>query len=367
MSMKRVLGCIKKADNEYDLIKEGDKIAVGISGGKDSLVLFYALNLYKRFAGKNFEVYGVHVKMGFPGFDLTPTLEFFEKEGTPIHVFDNDIYSLLKQHLTNKGQLPCSICSRMKKAAVNQAAKSLGCNKVAFAHHAEDAIETFVMNAMYGGRVATFAPAMHLDNIDIDFIRPMVYARENWISMAAKKVGFPVAESCCPNDKHTQREETKKMLRELYKQYPMAKENFLLMLHNPSKLDLWTPKGEVPYGSSIFVTGKVIKGNKNGRKLGFRTANIAFPEGLTKLTNGVYKTKTYYNGKVYKSMTNIGTHPTIDEYKHQLIETHLFDFDENIYGKDITVEFLSKIRNEVKFNNVEELINQLNKDKKDCE
>ncbi|MBE6124572.1 MAG: tRNA 2-thiocytidine(32) synthetase TtcA [Erysipelotrichaceae bacterium] len=241
MSMKRVLGCIKKADRDYNLIEENDIIGVGISGGKDSLVLLEALNIYKRFAGKKFEVIGIHVKMGFPNMDLSPVVEYFKNKDMRLEVFDNDIYSILKQHPTSKGQLPCSICSRMKKAAVNQAAKSLNCNKVAFAHHAEDAIETLLMNAIYGGRVATFSPRMHLDNIDIDFIRPLVYARENWISMAAKKLEIPVVVSTCPNDKHTQREEMKKMLKDLYRKYPSAKDNFLLMLHNDSKFDLWHP------------------------------------------------------------------------------------------------------------------------------
>ena len=148
MSMKRVLGCIKKADRDYNLIEENDIIGVGISGGKDSLVLLEALNIYKRFAGKKFEVIGIHVKMGFPNMDMTPVVEYFKNKNMRLEVFDNDIYSILKQHPTSKGQLPCSICSRMKKAAVNQAAKSLNCNKVAFAHHAEDAIETLLMNAI---------------------------------------------------------------------------------------------------------------------------------------------------------------------------------------------------------------------------
>lgn len=242
MSMKKILGCIKKADYEYELIKEGDKIAVGISGGKDSVLLLYALSLYQRFARKNFEILGIHINMGFPNMNMSEIDKFYKELNIPYITVDNDIYSILKQHQDENGKLPCSICSRMKKAAVNQVAKENGCNKVAFAHHADDAIETFFLNMIYGGRVATFSPEMFLDNIQLQFIRPLIYAHENWISKAVKEKGIPVCKSTCPNDKHTQREVIKNMLHDIYKQYPQAKENFLLMLYNEEQFDLWHRK-----------------------------------------------------------------------------------------------------------------------------
>ena len=183
MSMSTVLGCLKKADIDYNLIKDGDKIAIGISGGKDSMVLALALHLYKRFSQKQYDIIAIHVQMGFPCQDFTKIEEFFKNNNIEYHEVPSTpmIYEVLKRNLTNKGKLPCSICSKMKKAAICQAANQFNCNKVAFAHHADDAIETFMMNAIYGGRLATFLPKMELTRENITFIRPLIYCREQII------------------------------------------------------------------------------------------------------------------------------------------------------------------------------------------
>ena len=188
MSMKKILGCIKKADYEYELIQEGDKIAVGISGGKDSVLLLYALSLYQRFARKNFEILGIHINMGFPNMDMSEIDKFYKELNIPYITVDNDIYSILRQHQDENGKLPCSICSKIKKAVVIESAIKFGCNKVAFAHHADDAIETLAMNMIFGGRIATFKPKMYLDRSKMTFIRPFVYARESLINKSANKL-----------------------------------------------------------------------------------------------------------------------------------------------------------------------------------
>lgn len=241
--LRRILGCIKRADEEYKLIENGDKIAVGVSGGKDSVLLLYALNAYKRMVEKEktFELIGMHINIGFPNMDVSILKDYFSNLNIPFEVVDTDIAKILELNRANNGRLPCSICSRMKKAVIIKFAKDNGCNKVSFAHHGDDAIETLLMNAIYGGRIATFSPKMYLDRSDITFIRPFVYARENEITKSANKVEVPIVKSTCPNDKETQRTEMKKMLHNLYHNYPTAKDNFLLMLHNPSKLDLWNP------------------------------------------------------------------------------------------------------------------------------
>jgi tRNA(Ile)-lysidine synthase TilS/MesJ len=149
------------------------------------------------------------------------------------------IYEVLQRNLTNKGKLPCSICSKMKKAAICQAANELNCNKVAFGHHADDAIETFMMNAIYGGRLATFLPKMELTRERITFIRPLIYCREQIIKKTINSSKIPVSESTCPNDKNTEREVIKTMLKDIYKSHPEAKQNFLNMLSNESKMELW--------------------------------------------------------------------------------------------------------------------------------
>ena len=239
--LRDILGCIKKADEDYNLINEGDTIAVGVSGGKDSVLLLYAMNAYKRMCEKNkkFEIIGIHIKMGFPNMDPTPMEEYFRNLGVKFECVPSQAYEILQANVQNNGRLPCSICSKIKKAVVIEGAKKYGCNKVAFAHHSEDAIETLAMNMIFGGRLATFKPKMYLDRSEITFIRPFVYAREKLIVKSFNKLDLPIVTSTCPNDKHTERENMKSMLRDLYRKYPMAEDNFLLMLHNLEKLDLW--------------------------------------------------------------------------------------------------------------------------------
>ena len=241
--LRKILGCIKRADQEYNLIENNDKIAVGVSGGKDSVLLLYALNCYKKMVEKEktFEIVGVHINLGFPNMDVSILKDYFASFNIPFEVVNTDIGKILELNRSNNGNLPCSICSRMKKAVIIDFAIANDCNKVSFAHHGDDAIETLLMNAIYGGRISTFSPKMYLDKTKMTFIRPFVYARENEISKSAIKVEVPIVKSTCPNDKVTQRAEMKKMLHELYHKYPTAKDNFLLMLHNHKKLDLWTP------------------------------------------------------------------------------------------------------------------------------
>ena len=243
MSMKKILGCIRKADEDYHLIEENDKVCVGISGGKDSMVLLYALNLYKNFCArigkKHFEVIGVHVEMGFEGMDFSEADAFFASKGIQLVHYPSQIYDILKIQANEDGSLKCSLCSKFKKATVIAASKEHGCTKVAFAHHADDAIETLLMNRIYGGRIATFKPAMYLSNTEANFIRPFAYAFEQDITNALKEANIPVVKSTCPMDGYTKRQDAKEMLQTLYKHYPMAKDNFLLALHNSEQVDLW--------------------------------------------------------------------------------------------------------------------------------
>ncbi|MDY4787740.1 MAG: tRNA 2-thiocytidine biosynthesis TtcA family protein [Bacilli bacterium] len=241
MSIRQVLGSIKQADTDFDLIKDNDRIVVGISGGKDSIVLAYCLKLYKFFSKKNYEFICVHINSGFENENLNETKAFLESENIPFYIVDSNplIYEVLKLNKTNKDLLPCSICSRMRKAAINKAAHTFNANKVAFAHHADDAIETLFMNMIKGGRIATFEPKMFLSNEKITFIRPLIYAREKQIVKATKEKGLPIEKSFCPNDKQTNRESTKKLLREIYHLYPEAKENFLTMLKNKEQLKIF--------------------------------------------------------------------------------------------------------------------------------
>ncbi len=241
MSMAKILGFLKKADNEFNLINNGDKIAVGISGGKDSIVLLKALQLYKFYSKKNYEFIGIHIKMGFENMDFKPVIDYCKNEKISFFLEESNppIYQVLQKNLTNQGKLSCSICSRMKKAAINEAAHKHNCNKVAFAHHGDDAIETLLLNTIYGGRIATFKPKMYLENTKLEFIRPLIYIREKDISTTVNNLNLPIIQSTCPNDKTTKRQDIKELLNYLYKKYPQAKENFLSMLSNTDKVELW--------------------------------------------------------------------------------------------------------------------------------
>lgn len=241
-AIRTILACIRKADHNYNLIEHGDKIVVGLSGGKDSIVLTYALTLYQKFSHTDFTIQPVTLDLGFPGFNSKPLEEFCSSIGLTLKVVDStDVYKILKIQQEKQGlkHLPCSICSRMKKAAINKVANELGFNKVAFAHHADDAIETLMMNEIHGCRIATFAPKMLLENANITFIRPLLLAHENDIIKMVKEENLPVLDSHCPADKVTTREDIKNIMHDLYSKYPQAKDNFLTMLSNYEQIDLW--------------------------------------------------------------------------------------------------------------------------------
>ncbi len=237
--MKKVLGCIRKADEEYSMIEDGDKICVGVSGGKDSMLLLYCLSLYKKFASVKFDVIGVHIDMGFGNMDFSEADQFCKKNNIELYHEPSQVYEILKRNLTHDGRLPCSLCSKCKKALVIDGAKKYDCNKVAFAHHGDDAVETLLMNMVYGGKIATFTPKMYLDRTQMNFIRPLIYANEDDIIAAVNEAHVPIVISTCPADKHTKREEFKQLLHSIYKTYPQAKTNLLTSLSNEENTMLW--------------------------------------------------------------------------------------------------------------------------------
>lgn len=246
--MKKILAQVRKADQMYQMIENGDRIAVGLSGGKDSSLLLYTLYLY-RFLSRNtyqkdFELIGIHIDLNFGEDDINPLLEWFGQYDIKIECEESKIADILKLNL-HKEKIDCSLCSTLKKGAVIRKAKELGCNKVAFAHHADDAIETLLMNMIYGGRVATFDPKMYLDHSETTFIRPFCLSFESEIAKTCRQLEIPIIKSGCPNDGYTQRQEIKELLHSIYHKYPQAKENFLLSLYNEEHLNLYfNKKGE---------------------------------------------------------------------------------------------------------------------------
>lgn len=244
MELHTILGDIRKADQDYHLIEDGDRIAVGVSGGKDSMVLLTALHMYSKFADRNFEVVGIHIKLGFPNMDFSEVEAFCKEQGITFHQFDSKVYEILKRNPDKEGRIKCSLCSKFKKATVIDAAKKLNCTKVAFGHHSDDAVETLLMNAIHGGKLATFLPKMYMSRTDTTFIRPLVYSYESEILSALTRNNIPFVKSTCPNDGYTERQAMKDMLQDFYNKYPMAQKNFIHMLYNEDQVELWHREGD---------------------------------------------------------------------------------------------------------------------------
>ena len=244
MELHTILGDIRKADQDYHLIDDGDRIAVGVSGGKDSIVLLTALHMYSKFADRNFEVVGIHIKLGFPNMDFSEVVAFCQQQGITFYQFDSQVYEILKRNPDKEGNIKCSLCSKFKKATVIDAAKKLNCTKVAFGHHSDDAVETLLMNAIHGGKLATFLPKMYMSRTDTTFIRPLVYSYESDILSALERNQIPFVKSTCPNDGYTERQAMKDMLQEFYRSYPMAQKNFIRMLYNEDQVELWHREGD---------------------------------------------------------------------------------------------------------------------------
>ena len=231
--IRKVLACLRKADETFSLIEPKDRILVGISGGKDSMALLHALSIYRKFSQKDFTIVPVSLDLGFPGFDPTNMKEYAAKLGLELKVEDSrEVYPILLSHTKDGHHIPCSICSRMKKAAINAVAKKYRCGKVAFAHHQDDALETLFMNMIHGGKVATFEPEMRLTRAGITFIRPFIFVTEEDIKGMVEEENIPVLGKTCPADGFTEREYVKQKLTRLYEERPESKANFASMLYN---------------------------------------------------------------------------------------------------------------------------------------
>lgn len=235
--MKQILGALRKAVIEYDMIQDGDKIVVGISGGKDSMTLLYALKLFQNFSPARFELCAVSIDMGFENFDLKPVYEFCEKIDVTYKVIKTDIAKIVFD--IRKEANPCALCANMRRGALNNAVKELGYNKVALGHHADDVVETMFLSLLYEARIKTFKPVTYLDRMDIFNIRPLIFTKEAQIITAVKKYSIPVVKSPCPMDKNTKREEVKHILNNICETIPEARDRILKAIQNRENLELW--------------------------------------------------------------------------------------------------------------------------------
>ena len=211
--MKRVLSYVRRGVDDYQMISEGDRIAVGVSAGKDSLTLLCALAELRRFYPKKFELIALTVDMGFEEMDFGGIRALCESLSVPYHVIPTQISQVIFEVRREKN--PCSLCAKMRRGALYGGAKKLGCNKVALGHHFDDVVETFMLNLFYEGRIGCFQPVTYLSNTDITMIRPMISLPEKDIRYFASKVDLPVVRSTCPADGETERESMKRLLAKL--------------------------------------------------------------------------------------------------------------------------------------------------------
>ena len=237
--MQKLMGLVRRCVEDYEMIEDGDKIAIGISGGKDSLVLLRLLAALRSYHNKKFTLQAITIDMGL-GMDYSGIEEMCRELDVPYTIVKTEIGPIIFDYRKEKN--PCSMCSKMRRGALNQALLDLDCNKLALGHHFDDAVETFMMSLIYEGRISCFQPVTHLDRTGVIQIRPMLYIHEKTVASFAQRENLPVLQNRCPVDKHTKREEIKDLIFRLAKDYPDLKERiFGAMQRYP--LAAWEPQG----------------------------------------------------------------------------------------------------------------------------
>lgn len=221
VKLQQLYSFVRRAVDDYNMIEEGDKIAIGISGGKDSLTLLYALHGLMRFYPNHFQIHAITVDLGFDNLNLDKIRELCEELQVPYTILKTDIAQIVFEE--RKESSPCSLCAKMRKGALNQAIKEAGCNKVAYAHHKDDVVETMMMSLIYEGRFHTFSPVTYLDRTDLKVIRPLIYVNEADVIGFVHKYNVPVVKSPCPVDGYTKREYVKNLLKQINTDAPGVK------------------------------------------------------------------------------------------------------------------------------------------------
>ncbi len=214
--MQKILSYMRRAVDDYNMIEDGDRIAVGVSGGKDSVTMLMGLAALRRFYPKKFELEAITLDMGFEGADFSPIAKLCEEIGVNYTLVKTDIKAVVFD--IRKETNPCALCAKMRKGALNEKALELGCKKVALGHHNEDAIETFFLSLFYEGRLNCFSPVTYLDRKGVTLIRPLVYAPEKLVKSFAGNNEIPIVKNPCPADGNTKREKMKSFVAEQYVQ-----------------------------------------------------------------------------------------------------------------------------------------------------
>ena len=235
--MKKILGPLRRAVEKYEMIRPGDRIAVGLSGGKDSTALLVAMKRFQYFSPVPFELEGITLDMGFGGMDFEPLVQLCAELDIPYTIKKTQIGPIVFEARQEKN--PCALCARMKRGALHDLSIERGSSKIALGHHAEDAIETIYVRLFYEGRVSTFSPVTYLDRKDITLIRPLIFVKEKDIVYNPEVKALPVIKSTCPADGHTKREDMKDMMKELRKTIPELDDRILKAIQNKEQFHLW--------------------------------------------------------------------------------------------------------------------------------
>ncbi len=238
MNIQPLLSSLRKAVNDFDMIKDGDKVAVGISGGKDSLMLLTLLASYQKFSEHKFDLCGITIDMGFKENAYEPVAKYCEQLNVPYYVVKTDIAEIIFN--IRKEKNPCSLCAKMRRGALNNKINELGYNKLALGHHKNDVVETFMLSLFHEGRLSTMQPVSYMSRSNVTLIRPMVYIEERDIISASKEL--PVCKNPCPTDKHSERETMKDILKELAVRDPAISNKFANAIMHPERYNLWHVK-----------------------------------------------------------------------------------------------------------------------------
>ena len=222
MKLQRLLSLIRQAVDQYEMIEEGDHIAIGISGGKDSLTLLWGLAHLQKFYPKHFSLSAITVDMGIDTMNLEPIKALCQEIQVPYEIVQTEIGKILFD--IRKETNPCSLCAKLRKGALNNKALEMGCNKIAYAHHKDDLIETAMMSLLYEGRFYAFSPVTHLDRTDLTVIRPLMFVSEADVKGFRNKYQLPVCKNPCPMDGHTRREYVKNLIHTLNMENPGVKD-----------------------------------------------------------------------------------------------------------------------------------------------
>jgi tRNA(Ile)-lysidine synthase TilS/MesJ len=239
-NFQKILSMMRRAVQDYKMIENGDKIFVGVSGGKDSVLLATALAAYRRFSPEKFTLEAINVDMGLKATSLeeVEALKAHLKSiDVPLHIVKTDIAEIVFD--IRKENNPCSLCAKLRRGALNSEINRLGGGKLALAHNADDVAETMLMSLLYEGRFSCFSPTAYMDKSGVSLIRPFVYIDEHEIRSTVKKLGLPIINNPCPSNHLTQREYAKNLIKSICKDIPFAKERILGAIFHPERNNLW--------------------------------------------------------------------------------------------------------------------------------